>query len=151
MTIRYSNTYHEVICDCGQRFFVQAGRSFTSVKKTANHISTICPGCGKTGALRDLRKKWSVHERLKRTKHHSRILFEDLPDLERSIDAAESRANFHYLHWINLQTLVGQAIDYWVKHWDRTIMPFHFNALAHCLQEQRAELLRLFPADKDAP
>lgn len=151
MTIRYSNTYHEVICDCGQRFFVQAGRSFTSTKKSPNHISTVCPGCKKPGAIRDLRKKWAVYERVKRTKHHARILFEDLPDMERCLKMAEARADFHYMNWLNLQTLVGKAIDYWHKQWDGVIMPYHFKALVRCLQEQRRELLRLFPAEKDAP
>lgn len=153
MAIRYLNTYHECQCDCGQQFFVQAGRTFNSKKKLPARITTSCPACGAAGMLSRLRDISVIKQRkADGFQHKTRILFEDLPAMEAALQRSQRSSQLHYTHWVNLRAHVLQAIAFWEEHWQRTIMPTYFLALIRCLREQQSELRRHFPpAAKDFP
>jgi len=154
MAIRYLETYHECRCDCGQIFFVRARRYFTSPLRDPDVLMARCPACNKLGKLTDSDRKRSVNSRQpKRPIHHEvRILFEDLPDMEAAIKVSRQRAQFHYNQWAGLMGVVKEAIVYWEKQWQRSVMPTQFQRLLLCLREQQKELKSMYPADsKEKP
>jgi hypothetical protein len=146
--IMYRETAYHCQCECGQRFFVFMGHCQRKTIRPPHLVSSLCPACQKAAWLTyDVRKK-GRKELPKYTgprdpglrAYEGRMLYEELPILEQCVEhyklAYQQAAN----HLASLQATVEATLDYWDHHWQRSIMPTQFAAMARCLKEQAQDV-----------